>query len=53
MGVGDIYIKYFYLPLQKFIHESSLRSRIIQGGNINVYISYIFVALIITLFVVL
>ncbi|MDD2766623.1 MAG: proton-conducting transporter membrane subunit [Candidatus Moranbacteria bacterium] len=53
MSVGNIYLTHFYQPLQKMIDEASLRSKTIQGGNINMYISYIFLALILSLFVVL
>ncbi len=53
MSVGNMYHTYFYEPLQKMIDGLSFRSKIIQGGNINVYISYIFIALIIALFAIL
>jgi len=53
MHVGNMYDTYFYKPLQKMIDGISLKSKVIQGGNINVYISYIFIALMIALFVVL
>jgi len=53
MGVGDMYDTYFYQPAQKMIDGLSLRSKNIQGGNINVYISYIVITLIIVLFIVL
>jgi len=53
MSVGNIYLTYFYRPLQKVIDEASLRSKIIQGGNINIYISYILIALFVSLFFVL
>lgn len=53
LSVGNIYYSHFYQPLHKLLHESSLRLKNIQSGNINAYVSYIFVALIIVLFTVL
>lgn len=53
LGFKDIYYAYLYQPLDKFITALSLRTRDIQNGNIVIYISYIFAALIIALFVTL
>ncbi|OGZ04914.1 MAG: hypothetical protein A2845_04205 [Candidatus Lloydbacteria bacterium RIFCSPHIGHO2_01_FULL_49_22] len=53
MHVIDMYQQYFYEPINTMINGLSLRVKNIQGGNINVYISYIFIALIISLYVVL
>ncbi len=53
MRVENMYDIYFYKPLQKIIDGISLRSKMIQSGNVNMYISYIFLALIIALFIVL
>lgn len=53
LGVGNIYHSYFYQPLHTMINAVSLRTKKVQSGNINVYISYIFIALIIALFLVL
>ncbi|HCJ45655.1 MAG TPA: hydrogenase 4 subunit B [Candidatus Moranbacteria bacterium] len=53
MRVENMYDIYFYRPLQKMIDGISLKSKVIQGGNVNVYISYIFLALIVALFIVL
>jgi len=53
LGVGNIYNYYFYQPINKIINGLSLRVKNIQGGNINIYISYIFIALIISLFLIL
>jgi len=53
LSVSNIYHSYFYQPMQTMIHELSLRAKNIQSGNINAYISYIFIALAIALFLVL
>jgi len=53
LGVGDIYHSYFYQPLHKIVHELSLSAKKIQSGNVNAYISYIFIALVIALLFVL
>jgi len=53
LGVQDVYQAHFYQPLRKAIRTLSLRVKDIQSGNINLYISYIFIALIIALFSVL
>ncbi|MEK7557627.1 MAG: proton-conducting transporter membrane subunit [Patescibacteria group bacterium] len=53
LSVGNMYHSYFYQPLHTIINGLSLRIKNIQSGNINTYISYIFIALIIALFTVL
>ncbi|MCL5017391.1 MAG: hydrogenase 4 subunit B [Patescibacteria group bacterium] len=53
LGARDIHQSYFYQPLHKIVNALSLRVKNIQSGNINVYILYIFIALLITLFVIL
>lgn len=49
----DIYQSYFYAPLHKMFMVLSAYTKKIQSGNINVYILYIFIALIVALFVTL
>jgi len=51
--VKNIYNYYFYQPLRNIINIISLKTKNIQSGNINAYISYIFIALIIALLSVL
>jgi len=53
LGVGDIYHAYLYKPLHKVINVLSTRAKNIQSGNINAYISYIFIALVVALLLVL
>ena len=53
LGVSDVYGSYVYKPLRKMITGLSERAKDIQSGNINAYISYIFIALLIALFLVL
>jgi len=53
LGIGDVYHTYFYHPLHKAVNELSMRVKNIQSGNVNAYIFYIFVALVIALFSVL
>ena len=50
LGVSDVYQTYFYQPLHVLVHTLSLRAKKVQGGNINAYISYIFITLLIVLF---
>lgn len=50
LSMRDIYQFYFYQPLHKIITAVSLRAKNIQSGNTNVYILYIFIALILALF---
>jgi hydrogenase-4 component B len=53
LSVSNVYQIYFYQPLSTSINKLSLRVKNIQSGNINAYISYIFLALIIALFSIL
>lgn len=53
MTMGNVYHIYFYQPFLAIINIASMKLKKTQGGNINIYISYIFIALIITLFLVL
>lgn len=53
LGVGNVYYLYLYRPLQTIISTISLQAKNIQSGNINAYISYIFITLVIALFSVL
>lgn len=53
LSVNNLYQLYFYQPLYRLVDGVSLRVKKIQTGNINAYISYIFVALVIALFSVL
>jgi len=45
LGIKNIYMTYLYKPLHKTIALLSDRAKTIQSGNINVYILYVFVAL--------
>ncbi|OGZ46114.1 MAG: hydrogenase 4 subunit B [Candidatus Ryanbacteria bacterium RIFCSPHIGHO2_01_FULL_48_27] len=53
LSVRDIHQSYFYEPLHAMVDALSLRAKKMQGGNINAYISYIFIALLIVLFATL
>jgi hydrogenase-4 component B len=53
MGIGNIYNTYFYQPIYTIINGISLWIKNIQSGNINTYISYIFIALAVALFIIL
>lgn len=53
LRVKDIYNSYLYRPIHKLINGLSLRAKNIQSGNINTYVSYIFIALVIALLSVL
>lgn len=50
LEISDVYNKYFYKPLHYFILKISERVKKIQSGNVNAYVLYIFVALILLLF---
>jgi len=52
IGIKDIYSTYFYGPLSRFIVASSERIKSIQNGNINSYVLYIFMMLLLVLFLV-
>lgn len=49
LGVQNVYDTYFYLPLHVAMLWVSNQVKIIQNGNINAYVSYMFVALLIAL----
>ncbi len=46
LGFTDLYRKVLYRPLHRILLFSATQARRIQGGNINVYILYVFVTLI-------
>lgn len=50
LGIHDVYQFYFYQPLSKLLIVLSLRAKTIQSGNINLYIFYILIAVVATLF---
>ncbi|MEK7150893.1 MAG: proton-conducting transporter membrane subunit [Patescibacteria group bacterium] len=50
LTLDDMYQVYLYIPLRNFITALSERAKEIQSGNINVYIMYIFIALLSSLF---
>ena len=52
LGVKDVHLSYLYKPLNKFVAALSTRAKTIQSGNINAYILYIFIALLVALTVV-
>ncbi|MFA6466825.1 MAG: hydrogenase 4 subunit B [Patescibacteria group bacterium] len=51
-GINNVYQQYFYQPLSKNVIAFAQSVRKIQNGNVNLYILYIFIALIILLFFV-
>jgi len=53
LSIQDVYQTYLYRPLQTGITALSLRVKGIQSGNVNAYISYILITLMILLFFVL
>lgn len=53
LSMGNIYHTYLYQPLHALIKNLSTRAKNIQNGNIDLYISYIFVALMLALLVIL
>lgn len=53
LSIRDVYETYFYQPLQKIVTALFLRTKNIQSGNVNAYIMYVFIALVIALFSVL
>ena len=44
-NMKDFHLSYLYNPLKKMLASLSVRAKVIQSGNINSYILYIFVAL--------
>ncbi len=53
IGVKDVHNSYIYRPLNRVFNALSQRAKKIQTGNINVYILYIFITLVIALYWVL
>jgi hydrogenase-4 component B len=53
VAVNDIHRSFIYTPLQKMVNSLSERAKNIQGGNISVYILYIFITLVVVLYWVL
>jgi hydrogenase-4 component B len=49
LSVHNVYLAYFYEPIQRVMAEISSRAKRIQSGNINAYILYIFIALAVAL----
>lgn len=50
LGIDDVYQSYLYQPLQKVVSSLSRRASGIQSGNVNAYLLYIFIALLVALF---
>lgn len=50
LSVTDLYHFYFYEPFSRMIANLSQRVKNIQSGNINTYILYIFITLLVVLF---
>jgi len=53
LNIGNMYHTYFYQPLHLVTNKLSTSARDIQNGNIDLYISYIFIALMLALLVIL
>jgi hydrogenase-4 component B len=51
LSIHDIYRTYLYNPIQKVVTILSERTKVIQSGNLNMYILYIFVALLAALYI--
>jgi len=51
LSISDMYQSHLYEPVQKVIETLSEKLKKIQSGNVNAYILYIFIALIITLII--
>jgi hydrogenase-4 component B len=49
-GVSNVYDIYLYQPINVWVEKLSLYAKKIQGGNINAYILYIFLILLVLLF---
>lgn len=50
-AIEDPYRKYIYQPINRVLHRVALFMRRIHGGNINVYVLYVFVTLLVLFFV--
>ena len=53
LNIGNVYHTYLYQPLHIVINKLSVKAKTIQNGNIDLYISYILVALMLALLVIL
>jgi len=53
LEIKDIYSSYFYSPMQDLVAKISEYVKQIQGGNINIYVLYIFMILIALLLLVI
>lgn len=53
LGVRDVYHIYFYSPIGTAVDKVSVYLKKIQSGNINTYILYIFLALMVALYSIL
>jgi hydrogenase-4 component B len=49
LGVADIYASYIYNPLRRAVTKIADKVKKVQGGNVSAYVSYIFIALIVCL----
>ncbi len=49
LGLTDVYERYFYRPAAHFFLKISEQVKKIQNGNINAYVSYVFITLIVLL----
>ncbi len=49
LGIQDVYIGYFYKPMQELVAKIAAYFRKIQLGNLNVYVLYVFLTLIVLL----
>lgn len=49
LGTHDVHQSFFYQPLRRIVKVISMRVKTIQSGNVNAYILYIFIALVIAL----
>ncbi len=52
LSVRDVYHQYLYRPLNILVEVLSKKAKKIQSGNINAYILYIFIALLVALYFV-
>ena len=53
LEIKDMYSSYFYSPMQDLVAKISEYVKQIQGGNINIYVLYIFMILIALLLLVI
>ena len=53
LEIKDMYGSYFYSPMQGLVAKISEYVKQIQGGNINIYVLYIFIILIALLLLVI